>query len=107
MWAKSIDQHASKNVKRILVGNKCDLVDRRQVSTEKGRELANEFGIQFFETSAKNATSVEEAFLTLARDVQKRVACCNDCRPDDIDHKEKVVILEHANEGGAKIKCPC
>jgi len=73
MWAKAIDQHAAKSVNRILVGNKCDLVDKRQIATEKGRELANEFGIQFFETSAKNATSVEEAFLTLARDIKKRV----------------------------------
>jgi len=73
MWAKAIDQHAAKSVNRILVGNKCDLVDKRQITTEKGRELANEFGIQFFETSAKNSTSVEEAFLTLARDIKKRV----------------------------------
>jgi len=73
MWAKAIDQHAAKSVNRILVGNKCDLVDKRQITTEKGRELANEFGIQFFETSAKNATSVEEAFLTLARDIKKRI----------------------------------
>jgi len=72
MWVKSIEQHASKTAYRILIGNKSDLVDKRQITTEKGRELANEFGIQFFETSAKDATSVDEAFLTLARDILKR-----------------------------------
>jgi len=81
MWAKAIDQHAAKTVNRILVGNKCDLVDKRQITTEKGRELANEFGIQFFETSAKNATSVEEAFLTLAREIKKRVEIDGDTHP--------------------------
>jgi len=70
IWAKGIDQYAAKSVSCILVGNKCDLVDKQQISTEKGKELANKYGIQFFETSAKNATSVEEAFLTLARDIK-------------------------------------
>lgn len=43
-------------------GNKCDLDDDRAVSTERGRELANEFGIEFFETSAKADINVQEAF---------------------------------------------
>jgi len=110
MWAKAIDQHAAKNVYRILVGNKCDLVDKRQISIEKGRELANEFGIPFFETSAKDATSVEEAFLTLARDIKKRDFWCDICGRDcgeNHNSKDKSIIIEPPpNDGGGKI-CPC
>eukprot|EP01125_Pyxidicula_operculata_P000928 TRINITY_DN1080_c1_g2_i3.p2 TRINITY_DN1080_c1_g2~~TRINITY_DN1080_c1_g2_i3.p2 ORF type:complete len:214 (+),score=49.85 TRINITY_DN1080_c1_g2_i3:769-1410(+) len=73
MWAKAIDQHAAKSVNRILVGNKCDLVDKRQIESSKGQELASEMQIKFFETSAKNATQVDDAFMTLARDIKKRV----------------------------------
>lgn len=39
------------------------------VSTEEGQALANDFGIQFFETSAKNDINVEKAFVTIAREV--------------------------------------
>ena len=35
-WIKQIKQHASENVQKILVGNKCDMEDR-QVSEEEGR----------------------------------------------------------------------
>ena len=46
---------------QILVGNKCDVDEnQRMVPFSKGQALANEFGIKFFETSAKSNTNVEE-----------------------------------------------
>lgn len=47
----------------MLIGNKCDLDARRQVSTEEGERFAKENGLIFMETSAKTAFNVEEAFL--------------------------------------------
>lgn len=52
---------------KVLIGNKCDWTDKRAVSQDEGRELANELGIKFIETSAKVNQGVEEAFFTLAR----------------------------------------
>ena len=49
------------------MGNKSDWVEKRAVSEEQGRELANELGIKFIETSARINEGVEEAFFTLAR----------------------------------------
>jgi Ras-related protein Rab-8A len=72
-WMKSIEQHASESVDRILVGNKCDLSEKRVVSTEMGKALADEYSIKFFECSAKNSINVEEAFISLARDIKKRL----------------------------------
>lgn len=43
------------------------------VDTSKGKALADEYGIKFLETSAKNSVNVEEAFTTLARDIKKRL----------------------------------
>ena len=40
------------------------------VTTEEGQSLANDFGIQFFETSAKNDINVEKSFVTIAREVR-------------------------------------
>ena len=54
---------------KILIGNKSDWSEKRAVTEEQGRELANELGIKFMETSAKINEGVEEAFFTLARSV--------------------------------------
>ena len=46
---------------QVLVGNKCDMEEsKRKVPYSQGQALADEFGIQFFETSAKNNIKVDE-----------------------------------------------
>jgi len=57
----------------VLVGNKCDLEDKRFVKFEEGRALAEEFRINFYETSAKENVNVKEAFLDLAMAVKNRL----------------------------------
>lgn len=57
----------------ILVGNKADLEHRREVSTESGQAFAREHGLLFLETSAKNNTNVEQAFLTTATNIYEKV----------------------------------
>lgn len=82
-WFSNIEQHASEGVNKILIGNKCDMEDKRVsyadvvmvninlvwqvISKEQGEALASELGIQFMETSAKANIGVEEAFFDLAR----------------------------------------
>jgi Fe2+ transport system protein B len=60
-------------VNKILVGTKCDLESRREVTSEEGKGLAKEYNIPFIETSAKEGTNVEEAFLTIATAVKDRL----------------------------------
>ncbi|XP_067652993.1 ras-related protein Rab-8B-like isoform X2 [Haliotis asinina] len=72
-WIRNIEEHASKDVEKMILGNKCDMNDRRQVSKEKGEQLAVEHGIKFMETSAKASNNVEEAFFTLARDIKLKM----------------------------------
>jgi len=45
-----------------LSGNKCDMEDKRLISEERGRKVAEENGIKFFETSAKENINIEIAF---------------------------------------------
>lgn len=61
-WVESIKQHADQSAPRILVGNKIDLTDNRQVSREQGELLAKQYGIGFYETSAKMNLGLQEAF---------------------------------------------
>ena len=43
----------------ILVGNKCDMEDERVISYERGKQLADQLGLEFFETSAKENVNVK------------------------------------------------
>ena len=61
-WIEDCKLNSPKSVFITLVGNKCDLEEERQVSTEEGSEFATRYGINFFETSAKNTVNIEELF---------------------------------------------
>uniref|UniRef100_A0A7S3Y9X0 Ras-related protein Rab-1 n=1 Tax=Lotharella globosa TaxID=91324 RepID=A0A7S3Y9X0_9EUKA len=71
-WISDVRTYAEENVNLVLIGNKCDLVDSRVVQRNRGEKLANEYGIPFFETSAKEDICVIEAFDSLVRTVCKR-----------------------------------
>lgn len=62
-WMADIDKFAKEGVLRLLVGNKSDLAQKRQVPIEKGQELALAYGIKFMETSAKETVNIEELFV--------------------------------------------
>ncbi|EYB82963.1 hypothetical protein Y032_0346g3146 [Ancylostoma ceylanicum] len=72
-WIRNIEEHASQDVERMIIGNKCDAEDKRQVSRERGQQLAIEYGTKFMETSAKANLNVEEAFFSLARDIKVKM----------------------------------
>lgn len=76
-WMAAIRQHASDSVNKVLLGNKADtsgpLVAKRAIAAARGQALADQYGIHFFETSAKNGINIEESFSTIARDIKQRL----------------------------------
>ena len=66
-WMADVDKFAKEGVLRILVGNKCDLDSKRQVSFENGKELADKYGIKFLETSAKETVNIDELFVSTTK----------------------------------------
>ena len=78
-WIEKIKNNENENNAIIaLVAQKCDLQDR-VISEEKGKELANELGVEFFEVSAKTGDNIEELFNHL---VQKCVFATNNGSAD-------------------------
>ena len=53
----------------ILVGNKCDLADSREVTPDEAETFANELGINYFETSAKDGTGVDDCFKAISEKI--------------------------------------
>ncbi len=56
----------------MLIGNKCDKVTEREVSTQEGSALARELGCDFLEASAKNCVNVEKAFYDVVRQLRRQ-----------------------------------
>ncbi len=71
-WLRNIDDHASDDVVKMLIGNKCDMDDKRCITRARGEALAREHAISFLETSAKNNINIEKAFFEMARLVLKK-----------------------------------
>ncbi|HME52179.1 MAG TPA: GTP-binding protein [Candidatus Lokiarchaeia archaeon] len=59
-------QAVEKPIPIVLVGNKSDLVENREVTQEAAEELAKELNLSYIETSAKNGSNIEEVFQMLA-----------------------------------------
>ncbi|XP_022728556.1 ras-related protein Rab11A-like isoform X1 [Durio zibethinus] len=68
-WLEELRGHADKNIVIILIGNKSDLENQREVPTEDAKEFAQKEGLFFLETSALEATNVETAFLTVLTEI--------------------------------------
>ena len=64
-WLRNIDEHANEDVERMILGNKCDMEDKRVVTKERGEEIAREHNIKFLETSAKVGNIVTREFVLL------------------------------------------
>ena len=71
-WFKTVNDHASDDAQLLLVGNKSDM-DTRVVSYEQGEALAQELGLPFIESSAKDDSNVNEIFFTLAKLIQDKI----------------------------------
>jgi Ras-related protein Rab-1A len=77
-WLGEIDRYACQSVNKLLVGNKADLVEKKVVEYNEAKQFADSLGISFLETSAKSAQNVEEAFLTMTKQIKERVSRSHD-----------------------------
>ena len=85
-WLNEVKDNARKDICIILVGNKNDLSEKREVSYEEGETFAQENELLFIETSAKTEENVEECFIRTIREIIKNIGPI-------VANKEKVRML--------------
>ncbi|MBA0733250.1 hypothetical protein Gogos_017285 [Gossypium gossypioides] len=72
-WLEDARQHANPNMAVTVIGNKCDLSQRRAVSKEEGEQFAKDYGLSFLETSARTSQNAEEAFIMTAAKILQNI----------------------------------
>ncbi|TRY90148.1 hypothetical protein DNTS_033340 [Danionella cerebrum] len=78
-WMSQLQTHAyCENPDIVLCGNKSDLEDQRAIKTESARELAEKYGVPYFETSAATGENVSRAVEVLLDLIMKRMERCVD-----------------------------
>lgn len=72
-WMSDIRDNAEKNSEVIVVGNKSDLDENRQVEKEEANKYAEMNNVEYYEASAKDGTNIWLIFETLSRNMNKHV----------------------------------
>ncbi len=83
VWKKAVDarlsaEQSSYEYACVLVANKSDLADRRQVTADDGQKLAETLGVEYVEASAKLNTNVSQVFQAIAEAIAKLEAAASD-----------------------------
>lgn len=110
-WISQLQMHAyCENPDIVLCGNKCDLEDQRAVKETDARELADKYGLPYFETSAATASNVNKVVEMLLELIMKRMERCVDKSwiPEGVVRSNGHNSTEHLNaEDQDKGKCAC
>ena len=88
-WINNFKEKADEDAVILLIGNKSDLTEERQVDTEEAKSISQKNKLAFMETSAKNNDNVNKAFLTLFEEILKIYKEKNSEIINDIEESKK------------------
>ena len=111
-WIEDCKNSSPKTVFMVLIGNKCDLEQNREINEEEGREFAEKNGMLFFETSAKTGQNVEEVFKQSASNIAKKIKenyydLENDSCGIKKGDEENNLVLGNSKENGEEKRGGC
>ena len=72
-WMRRIEENATEDVERLIIGNKCDLESKREVSRESAELFARRHNVKVIECSAMESINIDKAFETLTQDILNKV----------------------------------
>lgn len=106
-WVTQIKTYSWDNAQVILVGNKCDMEDERVISFERGKQLAEQLGVEFFETSAKENVNVKAVFERLVDIICDKMSDSLDADPTLGSAGIMPTRLTNAPQGAQAANCNC
>ena len=108
-WVNDLKSKGDPKITIILIGNKSDLEDKRQISKEQGEEKAKSFGCAFLETSAFSGDNIEKAFEMMVKEIYDKFTSDiggDDEEELDSNQKGEDLKLEKVNsDNNEKKKC--
>ena len=112
-WMSDCKNQSPKNILMILIGNKIDLIEKREVTYEEGKEFADKNDMLFFETSAKTGNNIDNVFYDSASNIVQKmengfydlsdVSC--GIKKSVNNEKTQVKIEDRVNNNEKKINC--
>ncbi len=72
-WIEDVQSFANKGTNLVLVGNKVDLNNKRKISKEEGQNLATEYGMDFYESSALTGENINDIFEGICQKVNQQI----------------------------------
>ena len=102
-WIECVKENAEENIRTILIGNKIDLT--KTVHTDEGRKLAKLLNINFYETSAKENSGINQAIGTLVTEVLKDMIE-QKTRPSSYENNN-LIDLKKGLSSESEAKCIC
>ena len=109
-WLKELRDHADSNIVVMLVGNKSDLKHLRAVPTDEAKAFAAENNLSFIETSALDASNVEQAFQNILTEIYHIVSNKALQSSDDVIKPsgcETISVQPSTDDGGQPKKGGC
>ena len=90
---------------KLLIGNKCDLNNKRAVTYEEGRELGLQYNMPFIETSAKDSINIDHLFITSTKNFLEKNA--NNINKRVRKNSNNTVILKEPNNKNSDERNNC
>ena len=105
MWVQKLKANSKPDIKIFLIGNKADLEDKREVSTEEAEKLKDDYKFDLFmEASAKTGFNAKEIFVKAAKIILKEF---NEYKKYNIDKQIKISDFNYQNEVRRQKNCGC
>ena len=106
-WVKTVKENINdkNNTKIVLIGNKIDLKEEREISEDDGKKIAKEYNMNYYETSAKENIGINELMKDLIKDIlNSRLKIKNEKETNNNDKNEiKIEQTKTKNEN----ECSC
>lgn len=104
-WSTQIKTYSWDNAQVILAGNKCDMEEERVITAERGKQLADQLGLEFFETSAKDNINVKQVFERLVDLICDKMSESLDTDPTLSNTSKGTRLKEEPEENSGNCAC--